>query len=86
MPLCVLLSRRTLLEFPTIYVLGSAPDDLPKRFMLEMEFIARARELPLGDNGTKITRYIDSRTREGDEETSNSASQSDLSLEEGEIR
>jgi ribosomal protein L44E len=55
-PLDTLLRGRVLLEFPTIYVLDEAPDDLPEKFMLEKQYLAAigqesASDTEMGERG-----------------------------------
>jgi hypothetical protein len=78
-----LLRKREVLEFPTIYVLDSQPEDLPEKFMLEKHYLAAIGEAPVENSDT------DTDMTDSSEEESTSGSSSDedseVSLEEGEI-
>jgi hypothetical protein len=85
-PLEKLLRRRLVLEFPTIYVLKFAPEDLPDSFMLERDYLYATRQPPWQDSDTEMHDGSESSSEEDTEsETSSSGSDTDGNMEEGEI-
>jgi hypothetical protein len=84
------LRRRAVLEFPTIYVLENAPEDLPDQFMLEEAYLAATGRKPTGmdvDGGGPLIREMND---SGEDGTSSSGSDGggggeDVGMEEGEI-
>ena len=84
------LRRRAVLEFPTIYVLESGPDDLPEQFMLEEAYVAAAGRKPTDVNVDKTGPVIEEMSNSGEDGSSSSDSDQsddgqDAEMEEGEI-
>jgi hypothetical protein len=83
------LRERTILEFPTIYVLEQGPRDLPGQFMLEKDYLAAIGEAPVHDLDGTIGEEDESVSSEEEEkvdyETSSSGSSDDEDEEEGEV-
>lgn len=81
------LKRRAVLEFPTIFVLDSGPQDLPGQFMLEHTYITATGQKPIGEDLEGRRRLIEEMSTSG-EDTSNSDSDDDdedEEMEEGEV-
>jgi hypothetical protein len=79
------LKRRSILEFPTIYVLESGPQDLPGQFMLEDAFIAATGDKPVSVEPYGGRRLIEEMSTSGEEEADSSDSDDDEEMEEGEV-
>ena len=80
------LQRRVLLEFPTIYVLESRPEDLPEQFMLEGHYLAETGQKPLDvDMGGGLSEDEEMASTGNEDETSSSESNEDEEMEDGEI-
>ena len=85
-PLEKLLRRRLVLEFPTIYVLKTGPQDLADSFMLERDYLSATRQPAWLDSDVEMLDGSESSTEEAtDRETSSSGSDSDDIVEEGEL-
>lgn len=80
-----LLRKREVLEFPTIYVLDSLPEDLPEKFMLEMHYLVAIGGKVPGEESDSDTDMSDSSDEDSDDSNSSSDEDSDESMEEGEI-
>jgi len=77
-----LLRGREVLEFPTIYVLDYPPEDLPEKFMLEMQYLAAIGK---GKKSKSDTDMSDSSDDDSNNGSSSSDEDSDESMEEGEV-
>lgn len=84
-PLEALLRRRTVLEFPTIYMFERSPEDIPDRFMLEKDFLSATGQDPLNEEDTKMDDSTDESSEDDDSDTSSSESDELEQMEEGEI-
>jgi hypothetical protein len=80
-----ILRRRTVLEFPTIYVLQSVPEDLPEdQYMLERDFVkitGQVQDTEMGEAAGSSSTDDSS----DDSDTSTSGSDEDEEMDEGEI-
>jgi hypothetical protein len=79
-----LLRKREVLEFPTIYVLDSPPDDLPEKFMLEIHYLAAIGKAQ-GEDSDSDTDISESSEEDSGDSSGSSDEDSDESMEEGEI-
>jgi hypothetical protein len=83
-----ILQRRLVLEFPTLYVLKTGPDDLESEYMSERDYLAATRRPPLQDSDTEMRDESESQGTESSEKDTGSEksdSSSDDNKEEGEI-
>lgn len=83
-----LLRRRVLLEFPTIYVLETAPENLPEQFMLEQAFLAATGRKPLGvdmEGGRPLVEEVGGSGGEDSSSSSDSSEDEDEQMEDGEV-
>jgi hypothetical protein len=80
-----LLRKREVLEFPTIYVLDSPPEDLPNKFILEVHYLVAIGGKVTGEESDSDTDMSDSSDDDSDDSNSSSDEDSDESMEEGEI-
>jgi hypothetical protein len=84
----IILRHRTVLEFPTVYVLDVDPQALPDHFLLERDFLkATGQTQSESDVKEKSSKEDsdDSDTSSSDSDTSTSGSDSDDEMEEGEL-
>jgi hypothetical protein len=76
------LQRRVVLEFPTIYVLTSPPEELPTKFMLEKDYLAGMGHT-VSTGGARL--FVEEIGSSGEDGTSSSGSDKDEEMEDGEI-
>lgn len=88
----VILRCRTVLEFPTIYVLGVESRNLPDQFMLERDFLKATGQEVVEDTDTAMNDVKEDSGEEDSSDTSSSGSDvssstvdTDEDIEEGEI-
>ncbi|PQE33180.1 Zinc HIT-type protein [Rutstroemia sp. NJR-2017a WRK4] len=84
-----ILRNRTVLEFPTIYVFETGPEELPSTFMLERDFVKATGDVGLKsvveESDTEISDEEEDPTSSG-EASSDEDDDEDVVMEDGEVK